>query len=91
MNKFPFYKQLDSMLCGAACLQMIFEYYKLKSSQLHINTYCNAASEGISLLRRLKLLECTAFVVKCQLMNVQPGLCLAFVIGIKITLLSYIR
>ena len=45
------------MLCGAACLQMIFEYYKLKSSQLHINTYCNATSDGISLLGLSKAAE----------------------------------
>jgi len=28
LNKFPFYKQVDEVDCGATCLQIICKYYE---------------------------------------------------------------
>ncbi|MCQ2238868.1 MAG: peptidase domain-containing ABC transporter [Bacteroidaceae bacterium] len=47
---FPFVSQHDSMLCGIACLEMIFRYYGKSYSQNTLSRYCYATTEGVSLL-----------------------------------------
>lgn len=46
--KFYFYKQHDSMQCGAACLAMICAYYKKKYPIEQIAQLCRVASSGVS-------------------------------------------
>ena len=57
MKKFTFYKQYDSMQCGIACLQMICSYYGKNYSIKSISNYCQATTEGVSLLTISKAAE----------------------------------
>ena len=50
MKKFPFFKQLDTMMCGVTCLQMICKYYGKNYSHEFLYSICYATAEGISLL-----------------------------------------
>jgi ATP-binding cassette subfamily B protein len=50
MSGFPFYKQLDSRDCGAACLKMISEYYGRSYSIQNLRERCNIGREGVTLL-----------------------------------------
>ena len=50
MEKFPFYKQHDSMQCGIACLQMLCHHYGKRYSSEYLSHYCFATAEGISFL-----------------------------------------
>ena len=45
-----FYKQLDSMDCGAASLKIIAECYGKKFSQQHLRDLCHISRNGVSLL-----------------------------------------
>lgn len=51
MRKFPFYKQLDSMRCGASCLRMICSFYNANYSIEQVDPLYNTAIDGISLLK----------------------------------------
>lgn len=48
--KFTYIKQMDSMLCGVTCLQMICKFYGKDYSHKSISNYCYATAEGVSLL-----------------------------------------
>ena len=50
MKKFPFYKQLDSMQCGIACLRMVCKFYGKSFSIDYLSKCCYATNEGVSLL-----------------------------------------
>lgn len=50
MNRFPFFRQSDTMMCGITCLQMICAYYGRKCSQGQLSKICFATTEGVSLL-----------------------------------------
>lgn len=50
LKKFPNYKQLDQMDCGATCLRIIFKYYG-KSVSIHkIRKLCQTTKNGVNLL-----------------------------------------
>lgn len=49
MPTFPLHIQRDSMQCGAACLQMIAEYYGVKYSYSFIDKICHPTIDGVSL------------------------------------------
>ncbi len=50
MGKFPFFRQLDAMDCGPACLRMIAEYYGRSYSLQYLRECCHLDREGVSLL-----------------------------------------
>lgn len=49
MAKFPFIKQLDTMQCGIACLQMVCKFFGKEVSSDYLSKLCCATSEGVSL------------------------------------------
>jgi ATP-binding cassette subfamily B protein len=49
MKTFPFYKQLDSMECGATCLRMVAKYYGKEYSSAVMSRLCAVTREGVSL------------------------------------------
>jgi ATP-binding cassette subfamily B protein len=49
-NKFPFYKQLDSMDCGPTCLRMVAKYYGRTYSLQQLRGLADIGREGVSLL-----------------------------------------
>ncbi|MBN2790633.1 MAG: hypothetical protein JXR69_10630 [Candidatus Delongbacteria bacterium] len=50
LNKFHFYKQLDSMDCGATCLRIIAKYYKKSYTLETLREKAFTTREGVSLL-----------------------------------------
>lgn len=48
-DKFPFYKQLNAMDCGAACLHMVARYYGRFFSLEHLRGLTHINIEGVSL------------------------------------------
>ena len=50
MNRFSFYQQPDSMLCGITCLKMICKYFGKDFSLKYLSTLCHPTKEGVSLL-----------------------------------------
>ncbi len=49
-RKFPFYKQLDAMDCGATCLRMIARYYGRHYSLAYLRELTYLDREGVSLM-----------------------------------------
>jgi len=49
-QRLPFYKQLDSMDCGATCLRMIAKYYGRYYSLDYLREITYLDREGVSLL-----------------------------------------
>jgi ATP-binding cassette subfamily B protein len=49
LGTFPFFKQLDAMDCGPACLKIICKYYGKNFSMKYLREKCNIAREGVSL------------------------------------------
>ncbi|MEM9919017.1 MAG: peptidase domain-containing ABC transporter [Bacteroidota bacterium] len=49
-RKFPFYKQLDAMDCGATCLRMIARFYGRYYSLDHLRELTHLDREGVSLM-----------------------------------------
>lgn len=49
-KKFPFYKQLDTMDCGATCLRMIAKYYGRMYSLQQLRELTHVDREGVSLI-----------------------------------------
>ena len=50
MRTFPYYKQLDKMDCGPACLRMIAKYYGKNYSLQTLREYSFLSREGVSLM-----------------------------------------
>ena len=50
MNKFPFYRQLDTMDCGPTCLRMIAKYYGKVYSLQTLRDKSFITREGVSFL-----------------------------------------
>ncbi|MCS4229103.1 peptidase domain-containing ABC transporter [Sphingobacterium sp. BIGb0165] len=50
LKKFPHYKQMDMMDCGATCLRMIFKYYGQLVSIHKIRKLCQTTKNGVNLL-----------------------------------------
>ncbi len=50
MPKFPFYKQLESIDCGATCLRMIAKYYGKHYTAHTLRERSHISREGVSLL-----------------------------------------
>jgi len=50
MIHFPFYKQLDAMDCGPACLRMIAKFYGKNYSLQTLRERCFISREGVSML-----------------------------------------
>ncbi|HAL51417.1 MULTISPECIES: peptidase domain-containing ABC transporter [Sphingobacterium] len=50
ISKFPNYKQMDVMDCGATCLRMIFKYYGQSISIHKIRKLCQTKNTGVNLL-----------------------------------------
>ena len=48
--RFPFYRQLDAMDCGPACLRMICSHYGRRFAPERLRQLCNAGREGVSML-----------------------------------------
>lgn len=49
-KKFPFYKQLDAMDCGATCLRMIAQYHGRRYSLAYLRELTFLDREGVSLM-----------------------------------------
>lgn len=49
-KRFPHYKQMDQMDCGATCLRIIFKYYGQQVSIHKIRKLCQTTNTGVSLL-----------------------------------------
>lgn len=49
LGGFPFFKQLDAMDCGPACLKIICKYYGKNFSMKYLREKCNITREGVSL------------------------------------------
>lgn len=49
-KKFPFYRQLDAMDCGPACLRMIAKYYGRHYRLETLRQKSGISREGVSLL-----------------------------------------
>ena len=50
MSKFPSFKQLDSMDCGATCLRIVAKYYKKNYTLNFLREKAFTTREGVSLL-----------------------------------------
>lgn len=50
LNKFPFYKQLDTMDCGPTCLRMISKYYGKVFTLNDLRNRAHITREGVSML-----------------------------------------
>ncbi len=50
MNRFPFFRQSDAMMCGVTCLQMICKYHGKRFCQKFLSDICCSSKEGVSLL-----------------------------------------
>jgi ATP-binding cassette, subfamily B, bacterial len=50
VNQFPFYRQMDAMDCGPACLQMIAKYFAKSISLENLRQRCALNRQGVSLL-----------------------------------------
>ena len=48
--KFPYYRQLETMDCGPACLKIIAQYYGRNYSLQNLREKCHINREGVSLL-----------------------------------------
>ncbi len=49
LKRFPFYRQLDQMDCGPACLKMVAEFYGKTYSLQHLRENSYLSREGVSL------------------------------------------
>ena len=49
MSDFPFFKQVNVMDCGPACLQMLAKYYGKDYSLSMLSNLCDLSSKGASL------------------------------------------
>ena len=47
---FPYYKQLETMDCGATCLRIIAKFYGKTFSAKYLREKCYVTKEGVSLL-----------------------------------------
>ncbi|MGM1431258.1 peptidase domain-containing ABC transporter [Sphingobacterium lactis] len=50
LKKFPHYKQMDQMDCGATCLRIIFKYFGQHLSINKIRKLCQTTKNGVNLL-----------------------------------------
>jgi len=50
LKRFPHYKQMDMMDCGATCLRMVFKYYGQQISIYKIRKLCQTTKSGVNLL-----------------------------------------
>ena len=50
MSSFPYYKQLDKMDCGPACLRMIARFYGKSYSLQTLREHSYISREGVSLM-----------------------------------------
>lgn len=50
LKRFPHYKQMDMMDCGATCLRMVFKYYGKQVSIHKIRKLCQTTKNGVNLL-----------------------------------------
>lgn len=50
LKRFPHYKQMDQMDCGATCLRIVFKYYGQMVSILKIRKLCQTTKNGVNLL-----------------------------------------
>lgn len=50
LKRFPNYKQLDQMDCGATCLRIVFKYYGKLVSIHKIRKLCQTTKQGVNLL-----------------------------------------
>lgn len=50
LKRFPHYKQMDMMDCGATCLRIIFKYYGQLVSIHKIRKLCQTTKNGVNLL-----------------------------------------
>lgn len=61
IKKYPFYHQLDSMDCGAACLQMISKYYGRYIDLQEIKEKCLLSKNGVSITNLIVAAENLGF------------------------------
>lgn len=50
LRRFPHYKQMDQMDCGATCLRIVYKYYGLIVSTHKIRKLCQTTKNGVDLL-----------------------------------------
>lgn len=94
MVRFPIIYQHDSMQCGIACLQMVCKYFGREYSLDSLTKLCFATTEGVSLLginEAANTLGLHTTCARATTIVLGEAPLLAFFIGTKITLLSYIR
>lgn len=60
---FKVFIQLDSMLCGATCLQMVCNWYGRKYSAQYLDSLCQATTQGVSVLALATTAEILGFNV----------------------------
>lgn len=60
---FKAFIQLDSMLCGVTCLQMICNWYGRKYSIQYLDSLCSATTQGVSVLALANTAEILGFNV----------------------------
>lgn len=83
MNKFPNYRQTDSMTCGPTCLRIISSYYGVKFSLQDLVNISQTNREGNSLLQISKTAEKIGYrtlgvkITSSQLFNDCPMPCIA--------------
>ena len=82
-KSFPFYKQLDAMDCGAACLRMIARHYGRFYSLENLRELTYLGKQGVSLLgisdaaEQIGLQSLAVHTTYDQLTNVIPLPCIA--------------
>jgi len=80
--RFPFYKQLDAMDCGPACLKMICKYFDKDISLSTLRNYTEINKDGVSLLginqaaEKIGLKTIYGFIEIEQLYNESPLPCI---------------
>ncbi len=61
LKKFPYYKQMDMMDCGATCLRMVFKFYGQLVSIHKIRKLCQTTKNGVNMLGISKAAEKLGF------------------------------
>jgi ATP-binding cassette subfamily B protein len=61
MKFFPFYRQLDAMDCGPACLRMVAKHYGVGASLEYLRTKTEYSKQGASLLGLANAAEALGF------------------------------
>lgn len=70
MRKIKVYKQYDIMQCGIACIKIICAYYGKDYSLDFLSKYCQATTEGVSLLGIMEATTELGFQATCNRLSI---------------------